>query len=59
LLERDDLAVGDRGAVVGGVGIVVDVLVVTALARQLLADAGSEGTLAAGDYDGVLDGGIV
>jgi hypothetical protein len=48
LLQRDNLAIGDGWAVVGGVGIVCDVFVIAGLARQLRADAGSEVALTAG-----------
>lgn len=48
LLNGKKLAGGDRRAVVGGVSIVCDVLVVTALARKFGADAGGEVALTAG-----------
>jgi hypothetical protein len=48
LLQRKKLAGSDRWAVVGRVGIVGDVLVVTALARKVGANLGSEVALTAG-----------
>lgn len=48
LLQCEELAVCDRRAVVGGVSIVGDVLVVTAHAREVGADGGGEVTLTAG-----------
>jgi hypothetical protein len=47
LFQGEDLAVGDRRAVVGGVGIVGDVLVVTALAGEVFTNARGEIALTA------------
>lgn len=48
LLQREKLTSGDRRAVVGGVSIVGDVLVVAAHAREVGTDGGGEIALTAG-----------
>ena len=48
LLQRKNLAVSDRWAVIGGVGIICDVLVITGLARKIGTNTGGEIALTAG-----------